>query len=201
MQIRNHRGAEAVDIDAQLLLRSADGDTGAFDALVDRNRRRVINLIYRQVGDADEAEDLAQEAFVRLYMAQGRYRPTARFSTFLHRIVVNLCLNEARRRRRRPAAPVEEIAAEPVSTGHGPEELAQRAELATQVMTALQSLPDSQRMAVVLSRYGELSYRDIADAMDCSVKAVEGLLHRAGQTLARRLADYLELDGTPAPAE
>jgi RNA polymerase sigma-70 factor, ECF subfamily len=178
------------DPDAELLVRSASGDRQAFDELVTRNRQEVLNLIYRYVADRTEAEDLAQEAFVRLYQARRRYRPTARFRTFLHRLVVNLCLNEARRRRRRPTQPLADLELAPASPAAGPDQSLQQAELSRQVAAALQQLPESQRMAVILSRFEELSYAEIAETMDLSVKAIEALLYRAKQGLLRELGDY-----------
>jgi RNA polymerase sigma-70 factor (ECF subfamily) len=179
------------DPDADLLLRSASGDRQAFDELVIRNRQGVLNLIYRYVADPVEAEDLAQETFVRLYQARRRYRPTAKFSTFLHRLVVNLCLNEARRRRRCPTETLVDMEQAPTPAAGGPEHSMQQAELSRQVAAALQHLPETQRMAVILSRFEGLSYAEIAATMDLSVKAIEALLYRAKQGLVRELGDYV----------
>ncbi len=181
----------AADADSLLLLRSASGDLGAFDALVERNRGWILNLVYRYVGDAHEAEDIAQEVFVRLFLARNKYVSEAPFRSFVYKTAVNLCLNEVRRRRRRPADVGMETIPEPASVLGDPQSETARGELAEQVLQALQQLPDAQRMAVVLSRYNELSYREIAEAMDCSVKAVEALLHRAKRSLARQLGEYV----------
>jgi RNA polymerase sigma-70 factor (ECF subfamily) len=194
MKLRPEHAAAKDDIDADLLLRSAAGDLDAFDALVTRNRRWVLGLTYRYIGDASEAEDLSQEAFVRLFLSRQSYRPTARFSTFLQRIVVNLCLNEARRRRRRPVEPLEQGKRRLAAPGGDPGLQAAQGELTQQVMAALRQLPDAQRMAVVLNRYGDLSYREIAETMDCTLKSVEALLYRAKQSLLEQLKDYV----TPA---
>ncbi|NCO96431.1 MAG: sigma-70 family RNA polymerase sigma factor, partial [Armatimonadetes bacterium] len=111
----------------------------AQEAFVRLRRQWVLNLVYRFVGDREEAEDLAQEAFVRLHRARRRYRPTARFSTFLYRLVTNLCLNETRRRQRRPTVVLE--AADEVAADDSPAKTATRRELAAQVQTALRRLP------------------------------------------------------------
>ena len=186
------RATEAEKLDADLMTRCAAGDEAAFDALMTRHRKRVLNLIYRHVGDAAEAEDLAQETFVRLYRARRKYRPTAAFSTFLHRIVVNLCLNELRRRRRHPTEPLDEAVGTEAALTSGPENAVAQRELARQVRAALLRLPEAQRMATVLRRDEDLSYPDIARAMGCSVSAVESLLHRARLNLRKYLRDYLE---------
>lgn len=178
------------DVDADLMARFAAGDDGAFETLLTRRRQWVLNLVYRFVGDREEAEDLAQEAFVRLYRARRRYRPTARFSTFLYRLVTNLCLNETRRRQRRPTVVLE--AADEVAADDSPAKTATRRELAAQVQTALRRLPDNQRLAMVLFRFEGLSQREVAEAMECSVGAVEALLHRAGRNLRRDLQEYVE---------
>jgi len=178
------------DVDADLMARFAAGDDGAFETLMARRRQWVLNLVYRFVGDREEAEDLAQEAFVRLYRARRRYRPTARFSTFLYRLVTNLCLNETRRRQRRPTVVLE--AADEVAADDSPAKTATRRELAAQVQTALRRLPDNQRLAMVLFRFEGLSQREVAEAMECSVGAVEALLHRAGRNLRRDLQEYVE---------
>jgi RNA polymerase sigma-70 factor (ECF subfamily) len=147
--------------------------------------------VYRYVGDAHEAEDIAQEVFVRLFLARKKYVSQAPFRPFLYKIAVNLCLNEVRRRRRRPVDVGVQRIPEAASTLGDPQSETAREELARHVRGALQQLPDAQRMAVVLSRYNELSYREIAEAMDCSVKAVEALLHRAKRSLAKQLGEYV----------
>lgn len=178
----------ARDADARLLARSAAGDRAAFDALVERHRHAVINLAWRCLGDPAEAEDVAQEAFVRLYRARRRYRKAARVGPLLRRIVVNLCLNERRRRHRKPAGSLSEAQDGPAS---GPEAQVFADELQARIVRALSRLPDNQRMAVVLSRYEGLSYREVGDLLGCTVKAVEGLLHRARLRLLEELGDWL----------
>jgi len=191
MKAEHQTATGSADHDADLLLRSASGDRQAFDELVTRNRQGVLSLIYRHVADTVEAEDLAQEAFVRLYQARRRYRPTAKFGTFLHRLVVNLCLNEARRRRRRPTQPLADLEQTPAPATTSPDQHVQQAELSRQVAVALQHLPETQRMAVILNRFEGLSYAEIAATMDLSVKAIEALLHRAKRSLLRELGEYV----------
>jgi RNA polymerase sigma-70 factor (ECF subfamily) len=183
------------DPDAELMQQVARGDHEAFNILVQKYRPPVLNMAFRYVGDRGEAEDLAQEAFLRVYEARHRYRPTAQFSTWLYRIVANVCLDA---RRRRWARPVESLEA----LGEGdrieddrspsPHEAVERTELQAAVRAAIAALPPRQRLAVILHRYEGRSYQEIADALDCSVSAVETLLHRAKQNLKERLRDYVE---------
>jgi len=177
--------------DADLMARVADGDNGAFDVLLVRHRRWVVNLAWQYAGDAAEAEDLAQEAFVRVYRARRKYPPTAEFTAYLRRVAVNLCLNEARRRRRHPTDSWSGQD-DPETAADLPDVLLARAELTQRVRAAVKQLPDSQRMAVTLRRYEDLSHQEIARAMGCSVSAVESLLHRATQNLRKALGDYVQ---------
>jgi RNA polymerase sigma-70 factor, ECF subfamily len=186
--------APEADADAELMLRFREGDEAAFVRLVESHRKRVLNLAYRFLGDRAEAEDIAQEVFVRVYQARDRYRPDARFSTWLHQIAVNLCLNEARRRRRRPLWPWSGSDDEGLAIpdpADSPEDELETQALGEAVRRALAALPEKQRMAVILHRYEGLSYEAIAQVLGCSVGAVDGLLSRAKGTLRGSLAPYI----------
>ena len=180
--------ADHADRDVDLMLRVRDGDEGAFEELVRRHTRTVLNLIYRYVGDASLADDVAQEVFVKVYRFRDRYEPKARFSTWLYRITVNHCLNEIRSRRNRPtaSAPAEELLEQP--EGVSPDERMRRMELREAVRAALDALPSNQRMAVLLARYEELSYTEIAATLGLSLEAVKSLLFRAKENLQQSLA-------------
>lgn len=187
------------DPDAPLMEAFQRGDVSAFDTLVDRHRLRVKRLAFRYLGEENAAEDLAQETFLRVFRSKHTWKPQARFTTWLHRVTVNACLNELRARKARraveataPAGPdgaplLEGVDGRTPSPGQHllTEELAQR------VREAIATLPEDQRMAVVLSKYEDLSYRDLADALDRSVPAVKSLLVRARENLRRRLGPYL----------
>jgi len=166
------------------------GDERAFEELVRRHGRGILNLVYRYLGDAAAAEDAAQEVFVKVYRARKRYRPEARFSTWLYRIAVNHCLNAIRARRTQPSGtPPEDELVE--GRGGTPVDAAMRREdLRREVKEAVDSLPEHQRMAVILARYHEMSYAEIAEAMKLSVEAVKSLLFRAKENLRLRLARY-----------
>ena len=194
-------------LDARLMQAFQRGEESAFSQLVDRHRERVFRLACRYLGDENAAEDLAQEAFLRVYRARQTWRPEAKFSTWLYRVTANACLNELRARKARKA--VETTAAagpsgEPPPEGSDPRAEAPgdalvRKETAHHVREAVARLPEDQRMAVILNKYEGLSYRELADALDRSVPAVKSLLVRARENLRRDLAPYL--GEAPAPGD
>jgi RNA polymerase sigma-70 factor, ECF subfamily len=186
--------------DVVLMLRVKDGDHDAFRTLIERHQRAVINVIYRAIGDAWEAEDLAQRVFIQIFRSAGRYKPTAKFTTWLFTITHNAILNE-RRRRARHAAESLEAMAQPdnpddasvhLADAHAVDparEVAER-ELQECIQQAIERLPDAQRTAVILCRFEGQAYEEIAHVLGCSVSAVKSLLHRARQTLKEQLRGY-----------
>ena len=192
--------AANVDPDAVLMLRVKRGDRAAFEALVEKYKQPVMNLVYRTVADATEAQDLAQNVFVQVFKSAHRYRPTAKFSTWLFTIARNLCLNELRRRTRHPAesldAPHPENADQPLRQFEDPRTFSPpdallRSELEQKIELALAALPENQRTAILLFRNQELSYEQIAQVLRCSVSATKSLIHRGRETLKQRLKPYL----------
>jgi RNA polymerase sigma-70 factor, ECF subfamily len=189
-----------LDPDAALMLRVKQGDSGAFAELVEKYKQPVMNLAYRMVHDATEAEDLAQNVFVQVHKSAARYKVSAKFSTWLFTITRNLCLNEIRRRARHRVesldAPHAEQEDQPLhqvedsKTPSPPERLLQ-GELESKIEQALSELPENQRTAIVLCRGGELSYEDIAKVLGCSVSATKSLIHRGRETLKQKLKPYL----------
>lgn len=182
------------------MLRVRDGDTEAFRQLVQRHQRPVINVIYRAIGDAWEAEDLAQRVFLQVYRSAKRYKPTAKFTTWLFTITHNTILNE-RRRRARHAAESLEAMRQPQNPDDGARELpdpraaspateAAERELQRIILEAVNLLPEAQRTAVILCRYEGLAYEEIAQVLGCSVAAVKSLLHRARQSLKENLRGH-----------
>jgi len=188
------------DPDAALMLRVKQGDPAAFAALVDKYKQPVMNLVYRTLRDATEAEDLAQVVFVQVYKSAPRYKISAKFSTWLFTIARNLCLNEIRRRSRHPAesidAPRPEQEDQPLrqfedkGTFSPPESLL-HGELEKKIQQALAELPENQRTAILLCRQEELSYEEIADVLGCSLSATKSLIHRGRETLKEKLKPYL----------
>ncbi|MGV3755087.1 MAG: RNA polymerase sigma factor [Verrucomicrobiota bacterium] len=194
------RTMDQQDPDAALMLRVREGDMAAFETLVERYKQPVINLLYRTLPDAAEAEDLAQNVFIQVYKSAHRYEASARFSTWLFTIARNLCLNEIRRRSRHPAEsmdithpenedqPLRQI--EDVKQFAPPDTMLQ-GELADKIEEAIASLPENQRTAMLLCRQDDLSYEDIAKVIGCSLSATKSLIHRARETLKQRLKPYL----------
>jgi RNA polymerase sigma-70 factor (ECF subfamily) len=176
-----------------LMAEIAGGDDYAFEILVQRHQASVLNLIYRFIGDRTMAKDLAQEVFVRVWQAVKSYKPKAKFSTWIYRIAVNLCFNELKSVKRRRLIPLateerpdsENSIASDVS--QSPEDLLLAKERSRQIAEALHSLPENQRMALILKRYDNLSYDEIGRVMGCSAAAVESLLVRAKKNLQEKL--------------
>ena len=185
----------APDPDAALLVAFQQGDEAAFRTLFERHARAMVAFCHHFVRDQGRAEELAQDVFVKLYRAAGRYRQTARFKTFLYRIASNHCLNELRRGEyaaRRAETP-EEGPADPdalPSGGASPEDEARGAALQRAVGGLLDRLPEKQRAALVLCRFEGLSYEEIADVLETTVPAVKSLVHRATVSAAAALAPF-----------
>src|SRR4029079_18217876 len=189
----------AQDPDAALMLLVKQGDTRAFEELVEKYKQPVMNLVYRTLSDATEAEDLAQHVFLQVYRSAHRYEVSAKFSTWLFTIARRLCLNELRRRGRHPAESLEASQEdeqsprqyEDAKTFSPPEQFLHR-ELEQKIQEALDDLPEKQRLAILMCRTDEHSYEEIAKVLDCSVSATKSLIHRGRETLKERLKSYLQ---------
>lgn len=203
---------QAVDPDVRLMLRVRDDDAQAFEELVARYQARLLGVLEHLAGEADLAQDLAQEVFLRVYRARKTYSPDAKFCTWLFRIANNVASNsrrgKSRRREVQPALPdigqsgpqaVEPMALLAVAkSGSMPVRKLEKRELANIVRAAVESLTERQRMAVLLSKFQEMSYLDIADAMEMSVPAIKSLLSRARSNLKSLLEPYLKQGLLPA---
>ncbi|MFM1770640.1 MAG: hypothetical protein RJA22_3169 [Verrucomicrobiota bacterium] len=182
------------------MLRVKAGDFDAFEELVDRYKQAVVNVAYRTVGDATEAEDLAQHVFLQVFKSAHRYEASAKFTTWLFTITRNLCLNEIRRRARHPAQSLDATLAESDDQPRlqvedvrqaAPPDALLRGELEAKVDEALAALPEKQRTAVMLCRGEELSYEEIAAILGTTVSATKSLIHRGRETLKQILKPYL----------
>lgn len=198
------------DPDIRLMLRVRDDDPVAFAELVDAFQHRLITVLRQLVSSLEEAEDLAQEVFLRVYRNRKKYHPRAKFSTWLYTIANNLALNALRSRQRRPALPLDVRDSGPLGPrpaeqlvrdrSKQPTERMQQQELAGIIQQALASLNERQRIAVVLNKFEDMNYAEIAEVMGLSTKAVKSLLSRARENLRLVLRDYFYMDGQDVPA-
>ena len=186
--------AATLDYDAQLMIRVKQGDSVSFGLLLEKHRSSVIYFLYRMVQNQAVAEELAQEVFLRVYRSRATYEPTARFTTWLFRIATHLALNSLRdgkneRAEARLDAETPESAARQVSDARpSVEQVMVHSARLEEVRQAIAALPEKQRAAVLMHKYEEMDYSQIAQALACSESAVKSLLFRAYETLRARLA-------------
>lgn len=173
--------------DEDLVARVAAGDRRAYGLLVERHLDRTVTVAQRVLANRAEAEDVAQEAFLKLWQGADRFRPGgARFSTWFYRVTMNLCLD----RKRRPAAAPLDDSVDPADTRPDPGEVLERHRFAGALAGAVADLPERQRAAISLTYDAGLSNAEAAKALDVSVKALETLLVRAKRGLRDRLAGW-----------
>lgn len=183
--------------DVRLMGLVGAGDMVAFEQLVERHQALVAGTIGHMLGNNSDVEDLAQQVFVRVWKSASRYVARAKFTTWLLKITRNLVFNELRRRKRHALVSLqgglegEELQLKD-EHGAAPDAALLEGELRTAIDTAIAELPETQRMALVLRRYQELSYEEIAEVLEQSVPAVKSLLFRARTELRERLRNYLE---------
>ncbi len=186
--------AACIERDADLMLRVREGDDVSFALLLEKHRRPVIHFLYRMVQNQAVSEELAQEVFLRVYKARLSYEPTAKFTTWLFRIASHLAINWLRDRRNeraqdsldQPNADGTHVQVADTSLTRE-EEMIRQTRLA-EVRRAIEALPPKQRAAVMMHKYREMGYAQIAKALNCSESAVKSLLFRAYETLRARLA-------------
>ncbi len=188
--------------DVQLMLAVKEGDELSFELLLRRYRTPLVNFLNRMVRDAGLAEDLAQEVFMRVYRARKEYEPNAKFTTWLFRIATNLALNALRDGRHRQMeisidqklddGEQEQTRLDVADKTPNIENRLLQQDRATVIRNAVQSLPEKQRAAVLLHKYVELDYAEIARTLDCSESALKSLLFRAYETLRVQLAPLVQ---------
>ncbi len=184
--------ATTVDPDEDLVRRVGEGDPAAIQAMVARKLPRMLSLARRMLGDAAEAEDVAQEAMLRAWRQAPRWTPgQARFDTWLHRVGLNLCYDRLRRRREIAT----DVLPDGVDDGPAPDRGLLAAETGARVEAALARLPERQREAIVLCHYQELGNIEAAALMEISVEALESLLSRGRRALRTALADIAPHSG------
>ncbi|MFQ6067456.1 MAG: sigma-70 family RNA polymerase sigma factor [bacterium] len=190
------------------MLRFKRGDILAFEMIMQKYQKSVLNVIYRLVGDQDRAEDLTQEVFVKVYRFGKRYKPKTRFSHWLYRIAINLSLNDLRQKRKYQVislnsplsfvpddGKVAELVDQLIAPTPTPVEILQRRDLNGFIKKAVDSLCQSQKTMIILREYESLSYREMAKVLNCSIKSIEACLYRARQNLKEKLIPYLKSEG------
>jgi len=193
-------GTETVLTDAEFMLRVKEGDDNAFDYLVEKYRRPLIGFMYRMTHNAATAEELAQEVFLRVYRSRTTYTADAKFSTWLYRIATNLAANHARdTRHERPEVQVsidepDEESGTTVDVADNRPNVEQdlvREERLKAIRKHIQALPERQRMAVIMHKYQNMDYKQIAEVLKLSESATKSLLFRAYETLRERLKEFI----------
>jgi RNA polymerase sigma-70 factor (ECF subfamily) len=197
--------------DVQLMLDVKAGDEQSFELLLRKYRIPLVNFLYRMVRDPAAAEDLAQEVFLRVYRARKEYAPSAKFTTWMFRIATNVALNSVRDNRHRQMEISMDQTVDAGDAEHPAMEVPDRAPTVEQVLVArsrsemilgaIHALPEKQRAAVLLHKYQELDYDEIARILECSESALKSLLFRAYETLRTELAPLVNSDrvSTNAP--
>lgn len=191
-----------MDLEERALIQQCkQGILSAFDKLVEKYEKRVFNFAYRMAGNYDDANDVAQEAFIRVFNAIGSFRGDANFSTWLYRIVTNVYLDERKRAKSHMHTPLDDyieleenaVARQVEDTGPGPEELAEQKERHDLLQAAIQTLPDYQRVMVLLYHVEARSYEEIAEIMNLPIGTVKSRLNRARLALKEKLQPIREL--------
>jgi RNA polymerase sigma-70 factor (ECF subfamily) len=186
--------------DAEIMLRVKAGDDPAFDYLVQKYRRPMVGFMYRMAHNTAAAEDLAQEVFLRVYRSRASYEPSAKFTTWLYRIATNLAVNHARdTRHERPEnmasldEPDEETGTtmDVADTSPNVEEKLVRQERLKAIRQKVESLPERQRLAVLMHKYQQMDYKQIGEVLKLSESATKSLLFRAYETLREQLKEFI----------
>lgn len=185
------------DVDVALMQRVGQGDEGAFEQLIERHQNAVVGTVAKMLGNASDAEDIAQQVFIRIWKSAPRYKRRAKFTTFLFTITRNLVFNESRKRSRKKEYSIDERQDDfhlqtPDPQGGSPDGDLLHKELRAAVDRAVADLPEKQRLAVVLRRYENMPYEEIAEVLGLSVSAVKSQLFRARNALRDSLRGYLE---------
>jgi RNA polymerase sigma-70 factor (ECF subfamily) len=186
-------------VNVRLMLRVKEGDVKAFEQLVEMHQRSVIGTVARMLNNLDDAHDVAQQVFVRVWRSAPRYEPSAKFTTWLFTIMRNLVFNEMRRRGRKREVSMEERQEEhhlePATAERtNPDTIVAQSELEAAIDRAIQTLPEKQRLAVLLRRDVDMPYEEICEVLQMSLSAVKSLLFRARNELKEKLKGYLDED-------
>lgn len=190
---------DAAAHDLRLMARIKQGDTEALRELIEAHQHRVIGTVSKMLGDESDAEDIAQQVFIRVWKSAARYEPTAKFTTWLFKITRNLVFNELRRRKRHPTRSLDATTEDDDRPLQMPDPGTKAAdtsllddEMQAAIQKAIDELPEVQRMAIVLRRYDDIPYEEIGEILGLSVPAVKSVLFRARTELREKLKKYLD---------
>jgi RNA polymerase sigma-70 factor (ECF subfamily) len=189
---------DAAEQDLLWMEQIKNGDTDALRELIEAHQHRIVGAVAKMLGDESDAEDIAKQVFLRVWKSASRYEPTAKFTTWLYKITRNLVFNELRRRRRHPTQSMDASSEDdrpfqaPDPGAKAPDTSLLDDEMQTAIQRAIDALPEIQRMAIVLRRYDDVSYEEIAEILELSVPAVKSVLFRARTELREKLKQYLD---------
>ena len=190
---------DAAAQDLRWMERIKTGDETAFREMIEAHQHRIIGTVAKMLGDESDAEDVAQQVFIRVWKSAPRWQPTAKVTTWLYKITRNLVFNETRRRKRHPVQSLDAT----INDGDRPQQFTDTGvkpadtalldnEMQAAIQRAIDELPEQQRMAIILRRYDEVPYEEIGEILDLSVPAVKSVLFRARTDLREKLRRYLE---------
>ncbi len=183
-----------MESDIELMLRAKSGDDGAFSELMRRHYKGVVNFAYRFTRALETSEDLAQEVFLRVYRSREKYKPEAKFTTWLYKIASNVCLTYVSRQKKGGVSlddPDANTGDVDESKDPKADEMLYRKEIKEAVMSALESLPEREKIAIMLCKYEGFSYEEVAEVIGCSVGAVKSYVHRGRMKLITLLEPHL----------
>jgi RNA polymerase sigma-70 factor, ECF subfamily len=182
---------------SEIINRFKQGEKEVFNEILKNYKNSLVNFVFKFTGQTDLAEDMAQEIFLKVYQQLPRYKEQGKFSSWLFRLATNFCLNEIKRAKKHPQISLDEQYEDSEQYLHQrladpsqepPDQSLERQELIKQVQQALLSLPQTQRIALILSQYENMTYQEIATVLNTSVSAVESLIFRAKQSLRKKLS-------------
>jgi RNA polymerase sigma-70 factor (ECF subfamily) len=195
------RQLEARDPNVRLMMQVREDTPAAFEALVHRHQDKLVGILYHLVGNLEEAEDLSQDVFLRVYRSRKGYRPRAKFTTWLFTIANNVALNHLRKKSRKPSLPASSMGSDSEAAAPLAQQIPSRQsnassqvrkiELSEIVQGALKTLGEDQRLAVLLNKFEDMSYAEIGEVMNRSPAAIKSLLARARNELREQLQPYL----------
>ncbi len=185
-----------MESDIELMMRAKSGDDSAFTDLMRRHYKGLVNYIYRFTNNRESSEDLAQEVFLRVYRSTKTYTPQAKFSTWLYKIATNLCFTNVKAKGREKNVSLDEMEENigdlKDSKSEKADDVIYRSEIKNAIFEALETLPEKERVSIILCKYEELPYEEVAEVLGCTVGAVKTHVYRGRMKLVEKLKPYLK---------